>query len=101
MPKTNAEHQREYRSTYEGLKTHMVDKWKRRGLVETDYYTYDELFEAWLYAPECENCGVEFPPIGTPRCPETKCLDHNHKTGIFRNILCHSCNVKRRYYEND
>ena len=24
-----------------------------------------------------------------------KCLDHDHKTGLFRNIICNRCNVIR------
>ena len=29
-----------------------------------------------------------------------KCMDHCHLTGLFRNILCNSCNSKRREKEN-
>jgi sulfatase maturation enzyme AslB (radical SAM superfamily) len=101
MPKTNAQSIKEHRETFEGFMIYVVDRWRRRGVVETDYYTFQELFEAWLYAPECENCGVELAPIGVTRCAESRCLDHNHKTGIFRNILCHACNIKRCYYEPD
>lgn len=89
------QYQNDYRRTYEGLKKHMIDKWKRRGVVATHYYTLDELFDAWLWCPECENCGVELAPVGTPRCCDSRCLDHCHITGVFRNILCHSCNTKR------
>lgn len=102
MPRTPA--QREYHKQYmynyrwteKGYKEHMIDKWKRRGLVETDQYTFEELFEAYACCSECENCGVEFAPVGAVRCPHSKCLDHNHETGVFRDILCHSCNIKRR-----
>ena len=104
MPKTNAkklEYQHEYRNTYEGLKRLMLGKWQIRGVIPTDYYTLDELFDCWLWCPECENCGVELAPVGTPRTVNSRCLDHNHKTRIFRNILCHSCNIKRSHYESD
>lgn len=99
MPKTNAEYLHEYRNTYEGLKKYIIDKWKRKGLVETEQYTYEELFDTWLWFPECENCGVELAPARGARCSNSRCMDHCHKTGIFRNILCNSCNVKRGYYE--
>lgn len=100
MPETNnAKYLHEYRNTYEGLKKYIIDKWKRYGLIETDQYTYEELFDAWLWCPECENCGVELAPARAPRHSNSRCMDHCHKTGIFRNILCNACNVKREFYE--
>ena len=88
------QHRATYRNTPAGIKAGLINMWRHRGLIETDQYTFDELYEAYLCCSECEECGVTL-TIGK-RCKTTKCLDHDHTTGIFRNILCQSCNVKRR-----
>jgi len=90
----NKEHRKEYYNTYFGKKSITISKWRQRGVIETDYYTFDELYEAYLYHPDCEECGVTL--TTGKRCSTSKCLDHDHTTGIFRNILCHCCNSKRR-----
>jgi len=86
--------EKEYNQSPAGIKKGLINSWKRAGLIETDYYTYDELYEAYLCCSECEECGVTL-TTGN-KAPNRKCLDHDHTTGIFRNILCNSCNVKRR-----
>ena len=83
-----------YYNTPKGKKSKMISNWKQFGLIETEQYTFDELYEAYLYCSECEECGVEL--VGGSKAPNRKCLDHDHTTGIFRNILCNTCNVKRR-----
>ena len=88
------EYNKKRRITTDIKKIETISKWKQRGVIETDYYTYDELYEAYLYHPDCEECGVTL--TTGKRCSTSKCLDHDHTTGIFRNILCNSCNVKRR-----
>tara|TARA_R100000541_G_scaffold26205_1_gene35744 strand:- start:49 stop:381 length:333 start_codon:yes stop_codon:yes gene_type:complete len=83
-----------YAKTPFGIKIGKISTWRRRGLIETDQYTFDELYETYLYHTNCEECKVEL-TIGK-RCSTSKCLDHDHETGKFRNILCHACNSKRR-----
>jgi len=73
-----------------------ISNWIKRGVIETDQYTYDELYEAYLYHPDCEFCGVTLTMGDRYNTPTSKSLDHDHETGVFRNILCHSCNIKRR-----
>ena len=95
-PGDTKNYQREYRmkrkDTEKRKKQLIIGRWKHYGIVETDYYTYDELYELYMLITECENCGIELTEnVGH----EKKCLDHCHKTGIFRNVLCHSCNVIR------
>lgn len=80
-----------YKFTKEYYKTHSISNWKQSGLIETEQYTYDELFEAYYYQGYCESCGKEF------KTTRDKCMDHSHKTGIFRDVVCSKCNALRRY----
>ena len=82
---------RKYRLTEQGKKCYRITDWKRRGVISDDY---DALHEEWLKQTHCEFCNVEL-TTGKP-CLTRKCLDHNHKTGEFRNILCNYCNITRK-----
>ena len=44
----------------------------------------------------CDECGFELTYDRFPT-KTRKAMDHCHKSGLFRNILCHKCNTKRRY----
>mgnify|MGYP003630528573 FL=1 len=83
-----------YNQTYEGRKVKRIGQWIYMGLIETDEYTYEELYEAYLWCGHCECCDVEL--TSGNKDSTFKCMDHCHTTGIFRNILCNSCNVSRR-----
>jgi len=85
------EYEKEYKKTYQFKKTRIIANWKNNGLIETDDYTYSELYEAYYYTTECEVCHKEF--INT----RDRNMDHCHKTGLFRDIVCCRCNVIRRY----
>ena len=64
-------------------------EWKKKGILLTDQFkTYDELYDYYISVNNCEECGVSFDTC-------KKCLDHDHKTGYFRDVLCNSCNRRR------
>lgn len=83
-----------YKQTPEGRKKTTITNWKRRGLIETDQYTYDDIYLAYLCQSNCELCDIEL-TIDRYNTSTTKCMDHDHSTGIFRDFVCHSCNIKR------
>ena len=95
----NKEHIRQrvkaYHKTPTAIKSKKISEWRFIGVIETEQYTFDELYETYLYHTNCEECDVEL-TTGRFITKTTKCLDHDHETGKFRDILCHSCNVKRR-----
>ena len=98
--KHKAEYQKEFHKTYkkDRSKYHKSDtiyNWKKRGLIETDDYTYDSLYDCYMTTTDCQLCEVEL-TIDKKRTSTTKCMDHSHETNIFRNIVCHSCNMKQR-----
>jgi len=65
-----------------------ISDWKRRGLLESRE-RMEEIYWIRESSTNCEKCGEEF--ISS----QDRNMDHCHTTGIFRNILCTSCNVKR------
>ena len=86
------EYKKEYRQTDAGKKTQRIGIWKDRGLICDNY---EELYDKYINTLECENCGIEL--VSGMYGNNKRCMDHSHKTGKFRNILCHSCNIQRGF----
>ena len=76
---------KEYRQTPHGSKSYMIRSWKRKGL-KLYGYTYEEVYEYYQSTNNCEVCNKPISGYG-------KCMDHCHVTGIFRWVLCKSCNT--------
>ena len=87
----NKEKIAEYRQTLACKKTKRISKWKFKGLICEDI---DALYEKFLNTKKCENCEVEL-TVDRYNTTTTRAMDHDHTTGLFRNVLCHPCNVKR------
>ncbi len=93
------EKKKEYNKSEKGRKVSRIANWKRMGLICDDI---DALYDKFLNTPNCENCNciltmyTGIPNIDRHNTLTYKCMDHDHNTGLFRNILCTSCNVKRR-----
>ena len=85
------EYNKEYRKTEVGIKSQRISKWKQRDVISDDY---DKLYEMYMNTNNCEECNIEL--IEGRYGNNRKCLDHCHKTGEFRNVLCNGCNNKRR-----
>jgi len=85
-------YKQEHYQTPTGKKSFRITNWKQRGVISNDF---NELYEKYLSQTNCEECNVEL-TYDLKRMGTTKCLDHNHETGEFRNILCHCCNVRRK-----
>lgn len=79
-----------YRASEAGKKSARISGWKQWGVKSDDY---DALYTKWKETTNCEACDVEL--IEGNKGENKKTLDHDHKTGAFRNILCNSCNTKR------
>jgi type IV secretory pathway VirB4 component len=86
------EDKKQYYQTDQGIKSHRIGNWKQSGLICDNY---DELYNHYLKTAYCDACKVEL-TYDKKTTATTKCMDHCHETGLFRNILCHRCNSKRR-----
>tara|TARA_R110000822_G_scaffold7554_1_gene30961 strand:- start:106 stop:456 length:351 start_codon:yes stop_codon:yes gene_type:complete len=84
------ERKKEYNNTEQGKKSHCIGNWKTIGVKNNDF---SSLYDYYLNCKICEECGKE------DITGNNKHLDHNHKTGEFRNILCNSCNQKRGFID--
>ena len=78
---------KEYHKTHEFKKSHTISTWKTLGL-KLFGYTYDEVYEYYLDCDNCEVCNKDISMGGHQRN-----MDHCHYTGIFRWVLCNSCNT--------
>ena len=89
----NKEKKKEYeeKNKEKLVKHKKIHDWKKRGLICEDY---DSLYSHYLIATHCDMCDIEFGETG--RLADGKCMDHDHDTGLFRNFLCRSCNIKRK-----
>jgi hypothetical protein len=81
-----------YAASDVGKKSRRITTWKRIGVISDDY---DALYIKYKETTHCEECNCEF--IEGSRGKNKKALDHDHKTGAFRNIICNSCNIKRGF----
>ena len=84
------ETKRLYRQTENGKKSHTISIWKHRGLVSDNY---DKIYDRYINSNNCELCKCEYTN------KNKRCLDHDHNTGKFRNIVCHNCNASSKLRE--
>ena len=73
-------------------KSHKKYDWKIRGLIYREHESFEMIYNLWLNATNCARCNKTLDFSGSG--PDGRCMDHDHKTGYFRNILCNSCNHK-------
>jgi len=87
------EKNRVYGKTEKGKKSKIISGWKYKGLISDDY---DALYDRYINTHECDCCKL---PIKEGK--GSRVMDHCHKTGKFRNILCHNCNILRFHLDNN
>ena len=81
-----------YQQTPLGKKSKRISTWKRLGLKCDDY---DAIYDRYINTTNCDDCKCIL-TIDRYNTYTTKCMDHDHETGFFRNILCNLCNIKKR-----
>jgi hypothetical protein len=83
----------QYRVTEKGRRSHRISEWKYRGLKEEDP---GAIYDRYINTHECDCCKK---PIKEGK--GSRVMDHCHKTGKFRNVLCHNCNILRGHLDNN
>jgi hypothetical protein len=78
---------RNYRSTSKGKKRSILSNWRFAGLVGD----YDLIYDRYIKAKNCEFCGCLM--TKEKEGGRQKCMEHNHRTGEFRGIVCQKCNT--------
>ena len=87
-----AQRHKAYYQTEQGKKSKRISKWKHIGVICENF---DDLYDYVINCKNCENCDIEL-TVDRYNTATTRCLDHCHETGEFRDVLCHSCNIKRK-----
>ena len=88
----NKEKIKQNRQSPERVKSDRIANWRKYGIIVEDW---DGLYYRYLSTAWCDNCRVKL-TYDKQNTSTTKVVDHCHISGEFRNILCHSCNVKRK-----
>ena len=89
------QYSKEYYQTPEGKKSNKIAQWKRQGIICDNW---DALYDHYNKTCFCDICKVEL-TYDKVKTATTKCCDHDHSITDrpnFRNILCQSCNVRRK-----
>ena len=86
------ERNRVYNKTERGKRVNTIGGWRNKGLIADDY---DAIYDRYINTHECDCCKK---PIHQGL--GSRVMDHCHKTGKVRSLLCHRCNLAVGYYEN-
>ena len=73
---------------YKYHKSSTKSNWRKRGMIFND--NFDDIYQKYIYCRNCDLCNKEF------KISLDRHLDHCHETGEIRNIVCRSCNCKRK-----
>tara|TARA_R110002096_G_scaffold418861_1_gene623203 strand:+ start:213 stop:605 length:393 start_codon:yes stop_codon:yes gene_type:complete len=92
-----AETRKQYHQTPMCKRSYRISSWRKKGIKLPEEYgeNWDIFYEEeYLSTTNCEECGVKL-TVDKKITLTTRCLDHNHITGLFRNVLCNGCNIQR------
>lgn len=74
---------------YKDHKSKSRNKWRKLGMKFSDEDFELYIYPEYIYATHCDICKQPF------KNTKERQLDHDHKSGEVRNILCRGCNFKK------
>jgi len=80
---------KQYKHTPKGKKSRTIARWKYRGLIGD----YESIYDRYINTTHCDLCNIEL--CKGFKGGNKKCMDHDHNTGLFRNIVCNTCNSNK------
>ena len=93
-------HIKQYRTSDSWIKSNRISNWKHSGMIEGEWngipYTYDDIYELYLSTDNCDFCHRQL-TYDKKTSSTTKQMDHDHETGLFRNIICNRCNSQMKH----
>ena len=97
MAYKNKEDEKVYKRQYKKDKAKECNKYNRQWHFKDKFnLSHEEWLEMWEYQEEkCAICGIVFPT------PSDACVDHDHKTGEIRGLLCRKCNRGIGHFNDD
>ena len=75
--------------------------WKQHGIINLDGSDFTVINYDRLYQVQCGRCSICMKHVTElPRSKKTLVVDHDHKTGFVRGLLCDPCNRSLGWIEN-
>ena len=81
---------KKYYQSPAGKKYRRIYDWKKRGLNDKFNDNYETIYKIYMMQ---EMCGICYKFFNKDNRIDLKCMDHCHKTGMFRRICCNYCNL--------
>mgnify|MGYP003659164840 CR=1 FL=1 len=66
-----------------------IHNWINYGLILREGETYKGIYSFYMSIDNCNLCNVKF---NDENYNDKKCMDHDHATGYFRQVICNQCN---------
>jgi hypothetical protein len=73
-------------------KKQIIYGWLYQGMIDPFNDDCETIYNRYMNTTNCDLCNISF-------SDKRKCMEHDHKTGLFRNIVCCSCNIKISFKE--
>ena len=90
-PQKFRDQQNTYRQTPKGHKLHTKANWHTEKLIDSDNDNYEKLYQIYIITTHCNSCIAQFIDSSD------RCMDRDHDTNLFRQIICQYCNCHDKW----